>query len=99
MGSREVQGFVPGKLEEADRDQTRGRRGCRSREAQETGPGGGSHGRPEAEPGSDGRQKEACSHGNLGGADRRTNTKIPPQARLRAQVAEASHNQTTSIFR
>src|SRR5579863_2923882 len=59
MESGKIQRQLPGKLEEADRNETRRRRSGRSRAAQEAGPGGGPDGRSETEPGTNGRQEEA----------------------------------------
>ena len=68
--------------EEADRSQTRRRRSRRRRETEETGASCRSDGRPEAEPGPDGRQEEARSHHQVGGSGSGSG-KIPPRTRMK----------------
>src|SRR5580698_3095994 len=65
MGPREVQRQFPGKLKEADRDQTRRRRSRGRRETEKAGAGGRSDGGVEAKPGPNGRQEEACRGDHL----------------------------------
>ena len=63
VGPGKVSRHLSGKCEEADRDQAGRRQDHRSREAEETRPGGGSDGCPQTEPGRNGRKKETGSAG------------------------------------
>src|SRR5271154_104287 len=84
MGSGEVQRQLPGKSEETDRDQARGRGSRGGREAEETGSRHRLDGRSQAEPGADGRQEETRGHGQVRGTARRGWGQVPARTVSRA---------------